>query len=117
MPVTLTDYELTEAELRARVREFNPLDNLKGLIEKRVPIFVVQGDADKAVPSQENALILKERYEAGGAPITLKIIAGEGHQATPSVLRVPGVAGICAEAGGGKRSVGQINPDRRKYSA
>jgi len=84
LPVTLADYKLTEAELRARLTEFNPLDNLKGLIEKKVPMFIVQGDADKAVPYQENALILKERYEAGGAPITLKLIAGEGHQATPA---------------------------------
>jgi alpha-beta hydrolase superfamily lysophospholipase len=84
LPVTLADYKLTEAELRARLTEFNPLDNLKGLIEKKVPMFIVQGDADKAVPYQENALILKERYEAGGAPITLKLVAGEGHQATPA---------------------------------
>jgi hypothetical protein len=84
LPVTLADYKLTEAELRARLTEFNPLDNLTRLIEKKVPMFIVQGDADKAVPYQENALILKERYEAGGAPITLKLVAGEGHQATPA---------------------------------
>ncbi len=84
LPVTLADYQLTEAELRARLPEFNPLDNLKPLIEKKVPMFIVQGDVDKAVPHQENALLLKQRYEAGGAPITLKLIAGEGHQGTPS---------------------------------
>lgn len=84
LPVALADYQLTEAELRARIKEFNPLDNLKGLLEKKVPMFIVQGDADKAVPYQENALILKERYEAGGGPITLKLIPGEGHAATPA---------------------------------
>ncbi len=84
LPVTLADYQLTETELRARLTEFNPTDNLKGLIEKKVPMFIVQGEADKAVPYQENALLLKERYEAGGAPITVKLIAGEGHQATPA---------------------------------
>ncbi len=84
LPVMLADYKLTEAELRARLPEFNPLDNLKPLIAKKVPMFIVQGDVDKAVPHQENALILKERYEAGGAPITLKLIPGEGHQGTPS---------------------------------
>ena len=84
LPVMLADYKLTEAELRARLTEFNPLDNLKGLIEKKVPMFIVQGDADKAVPYQENALILKERYEAGGAPITLKLVAGEGHKVLPA---------------------------------
>jgi dienelactone hydrolase len=84
LPVTLADYKLTEVELRARLTEFNPLDNLTRLIENKVPMFIVQGDADKAVPYQENALLLKERYEAGGAPITLRLVAGEGHQATPA---------------------------------
>lgn len=84
LPVTLADYGLTEAEMRARLAEFNPLDNLKGLLEHKVPMFVVQGDVDKAVPMNENALILKERYEAGGGSITVKIMAGEGHAATPA---------------------------------
>lgn len=84
MAVTLADYKLPEAELRARLTEFNPLDNLKGLLDQKVPMFVVQGDMDKAVPIKENALILKERYEAGGGLITLKIMAGEGHQTTPA---------------------------------
>ena len=84
LPVTLADYQLTEGELRARLAEFNPLDNLKSLAEKKVPMFIVQGDADKAVPYQENALVLKERYEAAGGPITLRLIPGEGHMASPS---------------------------------
>ncbi len=84
LPVTLADYQLTEGEMRARLAEFNPLDNLKPLAEKKVPMFVVQGDADKAVPYQENATILKERYEALGGPITLRLIPGEGHMVSPS---------------------------------
>ena len=82
--VTLADYHLTEAELRARLREFNPLDNLSGLLTNRVPMFVVQGDADAAVPYAENTGILKERYEAGGGQITVKLIAGEGHKVSPA---------------------------------
>ena len=84
LPVTLADYQLTEPEMRAQLAEFNPLDNLKSLAEKKVPMFVVQGDADKAVPYQENATILKERYEALGGPVTLKLIPGEGHMVSPS---------------------------------
>lgn len=82
-PVTLADYKMTEADLRARITEFNPVDNLKGLIEKKLPTFIVQGDADKAVPCQENAGLLKERYEAGNAPIFLRIFPGLGHQIAP----------------------------------
>jgi alpha-beta hydrolase superfamily lysophospholipase len=83
LPVTLADYKMTEAELRAKIADFNPVDNLKGLIEKKVPMFVVQGDADKAVPHRENALLLKERYESGKAPIILKLFDGLGHQSAP----------------------------------
>lgn len=82
--VTLADYNLTEAEFRAKLKEFNPLDNLKGLLEKKVPMFIVHGDSDAAVPYKENTLILKERYEAGAGPITVKLIAGEGHMVSPA---------------------------------
>lgn len=82
--VTLADYNLTEAELRARLTKFNPLDNLKGLLANKVPMFVVHGDADTVVPYEENTRILKERYEAGGGPITVKLIPGEGHKVSPA---------------------------------
>jgi dienelactone hydrolase len=83
-PVTLADYQLTEAELLAKLKEFNPLDNLQGLLANKVPIFVVHGDADAQVPYEENTRILKERYEAGGGSIRVKVIAGEGHQVSPA---------------------------------
>ena len=81
---TLADYNLTETDFRSKLGEFNPLDNLKGLLANKVPMFVVHGDADAAVPYEENTRILKERYEAGGGRITVKLIAGEGHKATPA---------------------------------
>lgn len=83
MKVTLADFKLSEAEMRARVAEFNPVDNLQPLIDKKLPMFIVQGDSDKAVPYQENAALVKERYEAGNAPITLKLFPGLGHQIAP----------------------------------
>ena len=84
LPVTLADYKMTEAELRAQVAKFNPLDNLQGLIEKKVPMFIVQGDVDKAVPHEENSLLLQQRYEAGQASITVKVFSGLGHEAAPA---------------------------------
>ncbi len=82
--VTLADFEMTEAELVARLREFNPVDNLQGLLANKVPIFVVHGDSDGTVPYDKNTGILKERYETGGGQITVKLIPGEGHQVSPS---------------------------------
>lgn len=84
LEVTLADYQLTEAEFRAKLAELNPVDNLKGLAAKKVPMFVVHGDSDAAVTFKDNTGLLQERYEAAGGPITVKVIAGEGHQATPS---------------------------------
>ncbi len=83
LPVTLADYQLTEEQIRARISEFNPLDNLKPLIARKLPMFIVQGDADKAVPHQENAELLMQRYEARQAPITVRLYPGLGHQTAP----------------------------------
>ena len=83
-PVTLADYALPEAEFVARLKEFNPIDNLPGLLANKVPMFVVHGDSDKVVPYNDNTKLLKERYEAGGGPITVKLIPGEGHKVGPS---------------------------------
>ena len=84
MPVTLADYGMTEVEFIAKLGELNPVDNLKGLLANKVPMFAVHGDSDKVVPYNDNTRVLKERYEAGGGLITVKLIPGEGHQATAS---------------------------------
>jgi hypothetical protein len=81
---TLTDFNLPEAELTARLKEFNPVDNLQGLLANKVPMFIVHGDSDVVVPHTENSLLLKERYQAGGGAITVKLIPGEGHKVGPS---------------------------------
>ena len=47
-------------------------------------MFIVHGDTDVVVPYNDNSLLLKERYEAGGGQIQVKIIPGEGHKVGPS---------------------------------
>jgi predicted esterase len=81
---TLADFGMTEAELVSRLGEFNPVDHLDGLLANRVPIFVVHGDSDRSVPYDDNTRLLRERYEAGGGSITVKLIPGEGHKVSPS---------------------------------
>lgn len=83
-PQTLADFGMTEEELTAKLTEFNPIDNLKGLIENKVPMFAVHGDSDVVVPYNDNTKILKERYEAGGGKFSVKVIPGEGHKVGPS---------------------------------
>lgn len=83
-PQTLADFGLPEEELKAKLSQFNPVDNLQGLLAAKVPMFVVHGDSDVVVPYDDNTGVLKERYEAGGGKITVKIIPGEGHKVSPS---------------------------------
>ena len=98
-PQTLADFAMPEADLVARLKEFNPIDNLAGLAANQVPMFAVHGDNDVVVPYDVNTKLLKERYEAAGGKITVKVIPGEGHKVGPSffecqelidfVLRLP----------------------------
>ena len=81
---TFADYALPEAELVARLKEFNPIDNLAGLAANKVPMFAVHGDSDVVVPYDLNTQILKERYEAAGGSFTVQIVPGEGHKVGPS---------------------------------
>ena len=81
---TLADFKLAEAELVDKLSEFNPVDNLQGLLANKVPMFVVHGDSDAIVPYDDNTRLLKERYEAGGGSIVVKLIPGEGHKVSPS---------------------------------
>ena len=81
---TLADFALPENELVAKLSEFNPIDNLKGLLANKVPMFAVHGDSDVVVPYDDNTKLLKERYEAGGGQISVKIIPSEGHKVGPS---------------------------------
>ncbi len=81
--LTLADFAMTEPELVAKLPEFNPIDNLQGLLKNKVPMFAVHGDKDALVPYDLNTKLLKERYEAGGGSIQVKVIPGIGHQVHP----------------------------------
>jgi len=81
---TLADFAMTEPELVAKRSEFNPIDNLKGLLANKVPMFSVHGDSDVVVPYDLNTQLLKERYEAGGGSFSVKVVPGEGHKVGPS---------------------------------
>lgn len=89
LPSTLADYGLSETELTARLCEFNPIDHLQGLLQQQVPMFAVHGDSDVVVPYDANTKLLKERYEAGGGRIQVKVIPGEGHKVGPSFFQCP----------------------------
>ena len=83
----LADYALTEAELLANLSRYNPVDNLQGLLANNVPMFIVHGDSDALVPYRDNGQLIRQRYEAAGGSITVKLIPGEGHKVSPSFFQ------------------------------
>lgn len=80
----LADYGLTEEQIIADMAKLNPIENLKGLAERKVPLFSVHGDADTVVPHELNSLLLKQRYEALGGTMQLKLVPGIGHKVDPA---------------------------------
>jgi len=70
-------YGLTEEQ--ALVCKLSPIDNLVPLAEAGVPLLHVCGDADEAVPMDENTDVLAERYGALGGSITVIVKPGCGH--------------------------------------
>ncbi|GHT25608.1 hypothetical protein FACS18942_01070 [Planctomycetales bacterium] len=78
-------YNLTDEE--ALTYKGNPVDSLKPLAEKKVPILSVCGDSDDIVPLEENTKILSERYKELGGTIEVILKPGIGHH--PHSLKDP----------------------------
>ena len=57
----------------------NPIDILEPIAKAKIPIIHVVGDADDAVPIDENTMVLKERYEKLGGHVELIVKKGVGH--------------------------------------
>jgi len=74
----LKAYGMTEAE--ALAYKGNPVDNLEPLAKAGIPIFAVIGDADEAVPVQENIDVIEKRYkELGGKIEVIRKPGGKHH--------------------------------------
>ena len=66
-------------EAEALAYKKNPVDNLEPLAKAKVPLLHVYGDADDAVPWEENTGLIAERYQKLGGSITLIAKKGGGH--------------------------------------
>jgi pimeloyl-ACP methyl ester carboxylesterase len=70
-------YGLTEET--AKDFSGNPLDKVEKVAKAGIPIIVVAGDADTAVPFLENSAILEKRYREYGGNLKMIVKAGVGH--------------------------------------
>ena len=91
-------------DLRAKLKEFNPVDRLAGLAKARVPLFSIQGDSDKVVPLEANSGLMKERYTALGGTMTLIVPEKQGHNMWKGFFQCRELAEfVIAHAGGAKK--------------
>lgn len=100
---TLADYGLTEEQITADLARLNPIENLKGLAERGVPMFSVHGDSDVVVPLELDSGLLKQRYEALGGKCAVKVIPGLGHKVDPAFFQCEELAAFVLEAALQKR--------------
>ena len=72
-------YDMTAAELTARLAQHNPIDRLAPLAKAKVPIFHIHGDSDAVVPLDQNSDEVAKRYRDLGGPMELVVPPGQGH--------------------------------------
>ena len=72
-------YELSEAELKSRLADHNPIERLGALAKASVPIHHIHGDQDRVVPIELNTDIVAKRYRELGGQIDVEVIKGRGH--------------------------------------
>lgn len=74
-------YGLSEAELRERLDDLNPINRVEALARSKVPAFLIHGDEDRVVPLKENSAAFVERYREAGAAdrVTLIVAKSQGH--------------------------------------
>ncbi|MBI3415095.1 MAG: prolyl oligopeptidase family serine peptidase [Verrucomicrobia bacterium] len=68
-----------KSDAEAKAYGKNPVDNLAPLAVAKVPLLHVYGDADEAVPWDENTGVVAERYRKLGGSITLIAKPGGKH--------------------------------------
>jgi pimeloyl-ACP methyl ester carboxylesterase len=85
LAIWLKSYGLTEEQ--ATDFRGSPIDRLEPLARHGVPLLHVVGDADEAVPVEENTAILATRYKKLGGHITVIHKPGVGHH--PHSLQDP----------------------------
>jgi pimeloyl-ACP methyl ester carboxylesterase len=76
-------YKLTEAQLRDKLKENNPVERLGPLAKAKVPIFHIHGDKDTVVPYEQNAAEPARRYKALGGDMQVLLAKDQGHSYWP----------------------------------
>jgi hypothetical protein len=76
-------YGMTKDELQAELKRYNPIENVKPLVDAKVPMLFLHGDSDTVVPIEKNAGLLVKRSRALGSDAKLITVPGRGHEVCP----------------------------------
>ncbi len=74
----LAAYEFKSDEEAIKFK-INPVDNLAPLAKAKIPLLLVYGDKDTAVPHVENSELVYDRYKALGGPVERVVKPGQDH--------------------------------------
>lgn len=96
-PLPELGYKMTVPELESRLKEFNPIDNLKPLAEAGVRVLHIHGDKDNLVPIGPNSEEFVRRYKALGGKVELEVVPGVGHSPGPAFYRSQRAAAFLLE--------------------
>jgi pimeloyl-ACP methyl ester carboxylesterase len=77
---TLRDFGMDKKTFIEKIDAHNPINYLPGMAKAKVPIFIVHGDSDKAVPLKENSGVVESRYRELGGKVDVEVVPGAGHQ-------------------------------------
>ena len=67
--------------MEARLKEFNPIDNISPLVKAGVRAYHVHGTVDDVVPLEPNSGAFARRYKALGGDIVVEVVEGANHGA------------------------------------
>ena len=71
-------FEMSPDELTRQLKQHNPIEQIEVLAKVRVPVLLIHGDEDQAVPIEKNSAEVVRRYSASGAEKAIQLITAEG---------------------------------------
>ena len=77
---TLADFGMDQDTFFKTVDLHNPIHQLEGLAQAKVPFFIIHGDSDVVVPLEENTEIVIDRYTKLGGEANVRVVPEKGHQ-------------------------------------
>jgi alpha-beta hydrolase superfamily lysophospholipase len=71
-------YKMSPEKLAELLKEHNPIEQIEVLAKAQVPVFLIHGDEDQAVPLEKNSAEVVRRYTTAGAKDKIELIVAEG---------------------------------------